>query len=505
MNLSPPYIGAIDQGTTGTRFVVFDTNGVPMGDGFVAHEQSLYPPNRVEYDAMEIWECTRAAIQEGLDRARIDYDQLATIGIANQRQTTVVWDDEGEPVAPAQSWQDRRASELLGEIDSEAADRIRTRTGLTIDPYFAGPKLAWLLDRETYRGRPLRDVAEAGDVYFGTIDSWLLTKLTGRHLTDITNASQTLLYNVTDREWDDALLDRFDIPRAMLPTVLPSADPTGYGTTDVGGLLEGEIPVTGVIGNQHAALVGQAGFDVGDTKVSYGSGNFALQHVGTQPVESGSSLLTTIWFQQAGDSPCYGLEGPIFTTGTALEWLEQIGVLPEQGSLIGTDAPLDPDNQTIVIPTIGGGGSLDWRFSGGMITDVTRFSTGTDIVRGAIDGIGFATRTILDMIERASEMEIESISVDGGAITDDAFAARQAALIGRRLVRGAVSQTSALGASFTAGLGADIWSDRTELQEDWQAGRSFEPHGTEVVSERYDRWLTVARETGDLSERSARR
>lgn len=489
-------VGAIDQGTTGTRFVVFDDSGTPIGDGFVGHERALTAPNRVEYDPVEIWESTRAAIQEGLDRAGIAPENLEAIGIASQRQTTVVWDRHGQPVAPAQSWQDRRAASLLASLDEEDREVVRDRTGLELDPYFSGAKLAWLLENETYRGRPLRDAAIDGEVSFGTIDAWLLTNLTGCHCTDVTNAGQSLLFDQQARQWDEELLALFDIPRHILPTAFPCGHPDAFGRTDVGGLLSSEIPITGVIGNQHAALVGQAGFDPGDTKVSYGSGNFVLQNVGNEQITADSGLLSTIWFQLAGEDPLFGLEGPVLTTGTAIEWLDQLGLVPEHGRLVKREAPFRTPGQPVVIPTIAGGGALQWcGITGGTVTELSRFTKPEDIVRATVDGIGFSTRAVLERIEHESGMSPSTVRIDGGAVVDDTFAFRQATLLGRRLIRGSVAQTSALGTCYLAGLACGIWSDTEEIQDLPNYDREFEPRNESHVTDEYQRWLQVAKDT----------
>ena len=490
---SPPFVGTIDQGTTGTRFVVFDTAGTPIGDGFVSHERTLTPPNRVEYDATEIWECTRAAIQEGIDRAGVEHGELAAIGIANQRQTIVAWDADGEPIVPAQSWQDRRAESVVGELPSTDKAFIEERTGLVVDPYFFGLKLAWLLKNETYRGRPLVEAALAGDVTIGSIDSWLLEKLTGRWRTDVTNASQSLLFDQTRMQWDTAVLERLSIPKRILPPVSPSGIADVYGSTDVGGLLSEEIPVTGVIGNQQAALVGHAGFERGTTKVSYGSGNFALQNVGTEQPDQTEGLLSTVWFHVAGNEPLYGLEGPILTTGTTLEWLESLGLLPEHGRLVPTDGSECLGTQPIITPTIHGTGAPHWQSDvGGTMTRLSRFTNRQDIVRGVIDGIGFATRRILDQIAETSGLSTDVIHIDGGAMGDDGFAGRQADLLGRQLIRGKVVQTSALGAFYTAGLAIELWDGTEEISSQWQQDRKFEQSGGSAVDSRYEQWVAIA-------------
>lgn len=484
-----PHIGIIDQGTTGTRFVVFDETATPIGDGFVGHDRSVTPPDRVEYDPNEIWECTRAAIQEGLDRARIDHQDLVALGIANQRQTTVVWDDDGTPIAPAQSWQDRRAAPLLNRLSEADRQAIERRSGLVVDPYFAGAKLAWVLDQETYRGRSLAQVAADGGVRFGTIDTWLIHRLTGNHVTDTTNAAQTLLFDQSSLDWEEATLETLSIPRETLPRVAASTDGEAFGRTNVGGLLDTEIPVTGVIGNQQAALAGHGLFELGATKVSYGSGNFVLRHVGREPTEDPGGMLATVWFHQANHSPHYGVEGPIFTTGTALEWLERLGLLPDGGQLVSPEAPIHSDTKPVVIPALGSYGAPDWPARGaGLIAQLSRYTDPDDIVRGTVDGIGFATRRVLDAMDAGQDAGTPRVAIDGGAIADDAFAARQARLLGRQLVRGAVPQTSALGAACAAGIGAGVWTDPAEFAAHTRVETTFSPDDQDVVEDEFATW-----------------
>lgn len=486
-------VGAIDQGTTGTSFVVFDGRKGVVGNAFQAHDRQLLPPDRVEYDPEEIWQCARAAIQSGLDRAGVDPDELDAIGIANQRQTTVVWDREtGVPIGPALSWQDRRARSVLAELPESAATRIRERTGCIPDPYFAGAKLAWLLANVDAGGRGLQERAEAGEVRFGTVDAWLLSRLTGRHVTDVTNAAQTMLFDIHRRRWDDDLLELFGIPRDMLPAVHPSSHPTVFGETDLDGLFDVSVPVTGVIGNQQAALVGHGGFEVGSTKVSYGSGNFALQHVGHEPVMDEPGVLGTIWFQQAGGEPYYGLEGPVFTTGTALEWLAEVGVVDDPDELVLESAEAS-DREPGDGPIVAWAGAPRWSAGDrGTVVGLSRHTSRADLVGATVDGIGFATRSVLEAIAAASGHEATRVYVDGGAIHDDTFAQRQANLMGRELRRSPVTQTSARGAAVTAGMALDRWSI-AEVTGESASGEAFVPAGDRAaVTQRYRRWCRVA-------------
>ncbi|MFB6110918.1 MAG: glycerol kinase, partial [Halobacteriaceae archaeon] len=303
------YVGAIDQGTTGTRFMVFDHSGQVVANTYEDHEQIYPEPGWVEHDPIEIWENTKEVVSRGLKEASLDPDQLEALGIANQRETTIVWDaPSGKPVYNALVWQDRRTTDRVEELEAAGkVDEIRAKTGLECDAYFSATKTEWLLDNaeplklESSRGRPLRERARDGELLMGTIDSWLIYNLTGEHVTDVTNASRTMLYNINDLAWDEDLLSEFDVPEEMLPEVRPSSDEEYYGHTDPDGFLGAEVPVAGALGDQQAALFGQTCFDAGDAKNTYGTGSFYLMNTGTEPVDSDHGLLTTIAFQRSGE------------------------------------------------------------------------------------------------------------------------------------------------------------------------------------------------------------
>lgn len=479
------YLGVIDQCTIGTRFVIFDGEGAVDAVGFEPHTKHSEPPYTVEYDPEEIWQCVRAAIQSAMASASIEPGDLTALGIATQRQTVVLWDERtGEPVSRAIGWQDRRAREVVDDLDAEERAYVRERTGLIPDPYFAAPTLASVLADD----RDIRERARAGDIRYGTMDTWLLSRLTGRHRTDITNAAQTMLVDTVERVWDEALLEIFGVPRALLPSIHPSSDPEAYGRTDVGGLLDVEIPVTGVLGDQQAALVGHGGFEPGATKISYGAGNFILQNVGRERPPPSEDVLSTIWFQEAGEDPYFALEAPIFTTGTMIEWLDELGMLECDGE---PEMPTDVTaNGRVpkVIPSIAGGGAPSWcQETGGGMYGLGRHDDSESIVLGAVDGIGFATRSALEVLEARSGQLSQTIHVDGIGVQDDRVASRQATLLGRDLVRPATSEAAAQGAAFTAGLAIDVWPDTDALSP--EAGRCFTADGDpETVTEMYEDW-----------------
>lgn len=487
------YIGAIDQGTSGTRFVVFDQSGRPAADAFTKLTPRVAGSRRVEYDPVELWGSVTDVVHRVLASGTIGADDLSALAVANQRQTTVVWErSTGRPVAAALSWQDRRTADRITSLEPAVVDLIHERTGLIPDPYFAAPKLAWLLEHGG--DRSLRERANAGEILFGTVDSWLLYNLTGSHVTDVTNAAQTMLFDIESLAWDDDLLDVFGVPREMLPSVRPSSDPEGFGRTDPDGVLAAEVPVTGVLGDQQAALVGQAGFEDDTAKVTYGSGNFFLQNTGTDPVWTDSGLLTTIWFQQVDGDPWYGLEGPVFTTGTTLEWLDEVGLLDDPGDLARLARAVESPEGVFVLPAFDGLGAPEWNPA--IRTAVVGMSRGTrprHIVRAAVEGIAFQTRGVIEAAEATTGVEHERLLVDGGAIYDDDFGQLQADVVGRPLVRPAVTQTTALGAAFVAGLAIGTWDSVDAIRNAWESGRTIRPEtDADAVDTRYRNWSAVA-------------
>ncbi|MBB6645646.1 FGGY family carbohydrate kinase [Halobellus ruber] len=500
-----PYVGALDQGTGGTRFVVFDGDGSPVSSAYTTHNTVTPDVDRVEYDPLKLWGCATDTIRRVLVRADVEADRLRALGVSSQRQTVLLWEAAtGRPVANALSWQDRRTADRIAALDAEDRQLIRSRTGLEPDPYFAAPNAQWLLDNgdaATGDGKPgfgdsagtaLRERAAAGNVLVGTVDSWLLYNLTGTHATDVTNAAQTMLFDIHAREWDDDLLDLFGVPRAALPTVHPSSDPTGFGETDPDGILGAAVPVTGVMGDQQAALLGRVGADRDAAKVTYGTGNFFLQHTGTEAPDADSKLLSTVWFQRAGSGPLYGLEGPVFATGTLLEWLRSVGFL-ERADGFDRLGPTAPRGPVQVVPGFGGLGAPYW--VPGVDTAVLGVTRNTDadaVVRAAVRAIAFATRTVVDAAEAATGVDHDRLLVDGGAIQHDEFAQWQADLLGRRLVRSEVTQTTALGAGFAAGLAADVWDSIDDLDRCRTEGRTFTPSAeSDAVEAAYRRWQTA--------------
>jgi len=509
-----PYVGALDQGTGGTRFVVFDEQGAPVSSAFTSHNTLNRGPTRTEYDPLKLWGCATDTIRRALVRADVDPDYLRAIGVSSQRQTVLLWEaDTGRPVTNALSWQDRRTADRIASLDPEDRRLIRERTGLEPDPYFAAPNVQWLLDHgdggsvgiprgdDGSAGTALRERAAAGEVLVGTIDSWLLYNLTGTHATDVTNAAQTMLFDIHALRWDDDLLTVFDVPRAALPSVHASSDPEGFGETDPDGILGAAVPVTAVMGDQQAALLGRVGPDRDDAKVTYGTGNFLLQHTGCEPVDAEGTLLATTWFQQAGSDPLYGVEGPVFATGTVLEWLRNVGFL-ERTDGFDQLGPTALGESVHVVPGFGGLGAPHWVSDADTaVVGVTRDTDADAVVRGAVRAIAFATRAVVEAAEAVTGIGHDRLLVDGGAIQHDAFAQWQADLLDRRLVRSEVTETAALGVGFSAGLSAGVWGSLDDLDRCRTQGRIFTPSvDSGAVDDAYQRWREVVESVVDCHD-----
>ena len=515
------HLGALDQGTSGTRFVVFDEAGRPVSEAFTPHQRETTAADRIEYDPLKLWGCATDAIRRGLDQADIGAEELRALGISSQRQTVLLWDAEsGRPCTSALSWRDRRTVAQIEALDDEERQLIRDRTGLEPDAYFAAPSVKWLLDEGSNRdnerrdgrttplreaggpdGADLRERAARGDVLLGTVDSWLCYNLTGKHVTDVTNAAQTMLFDIHEREWDEDLLSLFDVPRATLPSVRPSSDPEGFGATDPDGVLNAAVPVTGVMGDQQAALLGRVGCAENDAKVTYGTGNFFLQNTGTEPVAADGELLTTVWFQRAGAEPYYGLEGPVFATGAVLEWLRTVGLLEDAAEL---DQPgcTEQSRAVYFVPAFGGLGAPDWvPEARGGVFGLDRDTDREDVLRAAVEAIGFGTRAVVEAAEKATGVTHDRLLVDGGAIQNDEFAQCQADLIDRPLVRSNVTQTTALGAGFAAGLAVGVWESLADLESCRPTGRTFTPSGeSDTVADAYRRWRDVVETVAQMSQ-----
>ena len=496
--MTDTYVGAIDQGTTGTRFMVFDRDGQVAGNAYEKHEQFYPEPGWVEHDPLEIWANTKAVVTAGLADAGIEAEQVAALGITNQRETTLVWDkDTGKPVHNALVWQDRRTTDRVEELqDEDKVEWIRGKTGLEPDAYFSATKTEWILDNaeplklQSHRAEDLRDRAENGELLMGTIDAWLIYNLTGNHITDVTNASRTMLYNVHEMAWDEELLAEFGVPEAMLPEVRPSSDENLYGHTDPDGFLGAEIPVAGALGDQQAALFGQTCFEEGDAKNTYGTGSFYLMNTGTEAVTSDHGLLTTIAFQRSGEPVRYALEGSIFATGAAIEWLEDVDLINNAAQTADLASAVDSTDGVYLVPAFTGLGAPHWDGRArGTIVGMTRGTRKEHIVRATLEAIAYQTRDVAEAMEADSGIETTTLRVDGGAVKNDFLCQLQADVIRTDIARPEVDETTALGSAYAAGLAVGYWADLDELRENWRVDREFTPEiPVEDADRMYSRW-----------------
>ncbi|HEY3009676.1 MAG TPA: glycerol kinase GlpK [Micromonosporaceae bacterium] len=463
------YVAAIDQGTTSSRCIVFDESGAIVSLDQREHRQ-IYPrPGWVEHDASEIWHNVQAVLRGALDRAGLAAADLAAIGITNQRETTLLWDaDTGEPVANAIVWQDTRTDRLVADLAADGGgDRFRTRTGLPLATYFSGPKIRWLLDRDP----ELKARAEDGGIRFGTMDSWLIAKLSGRHATDVTNASRTMLMNLSTLDWDDELLTALGVPRPMLPEILPSAHV--YGTADA----YGGVPVASALGDQQAALFGQACFTAGEAKCTYGTGSFLLLHTGATPTPSEHGLVTTVAYRIGDEPAAYALEGSIAVTGALVQWLRDgLGII-ETADEVNTLASTVPDNGGChIVPAFSGLFAPRWRPDArGVVTGLTGFVTKAHLARAALEATAWQVKDVVEAMNAESAVDLATLKVDGGMTASELLMQFQADVLGVPVVRPTVAETTCLGAAYAAGLAVGFWPDLDALREHWRVDREWRP------------------------------
>ena len=491
------YVGSVDQGTTGTRFMVFDHGGNVVSSAYEKHEQIYPEPGWVEHDPMEVWENTQTVISQALDEGGIDAEQLEAIGVTNQRETTLLWDAEsGQPIANAIVWQDRRTTDRVEELEEEdKVDEIREKTGLEADAYFSATKAEWLLDNtdpiKLQRARPqdVRERAEQGDLMFGTMDTWVIYNLTGNHITDVSNASRTMLFNIHEMDWDEELLDEFSVPAETLPEVRPSSDDETYGSTDADGFLGAEVPVAGALGDQQAALFGQTCFDEGDAKNTYGTGSFMLLNTGNEAVMSEHGLLTTVGFQRSGEPVQYALEGAIFITGAAIEWLEDMTLIDDAIESEAVARSVDSTDGVYLVPAFTGLGAPHWdQRARGTIVGMTRGTRPAHVVRATLEAIAYQTKDVAEAMIEDSGIELSDLRVDGGAVKNNFLCQLQADIVDTEIVRPVVDETTALGSAYAAGLAVGYWETVDELRNNWQVDREFEPDAEADYTEEFERW-----------------
>jgi glycerol kinase len=471
----PSYVGAIDQGTTSTRFIIFDRAGKIIAQAQREHEQ-IYPrPGCVEHDASEIWRNTRLVIADALSGARLNPRDLAAIGITNQRETTLLWDRRsGAPLHNALVWQDTRTDALVAEFARDGGkDRLRDKTGLPLTTYFSSLKLKWLLDNVP----GARAAAQSGDALFGSIDSWLVWNLTGgpnggRHITDVTNASRTQLMHLRSLDWDGAILDLFGIPRACLPEIMSSSEPLGSAREPLSG-----VPIAGILGDQQAALFGQACLKPGEAKNTYGTGCFLLMNTGETPYPSTHGLLTTLGYKLGNAPAVYALEGSIAIAGALVQWLRDNLQLISTSNEIETLARTVDDNGDVyIVPAFSGLYAPHWRDDArGVICGLTRFAGRGHIARAALEATAFQTREIITAMSADSGVPIRELRVDGGMVVNDLLMQFQADLLDVAVVRPQVIETTALGAAYAAGLAVGYWSSPQDISDNWAVGHRWHP------------------------------
>ena len=472
------YILALDQGTSSSRAIVFDHEGNIRSTAQMEFTQYFPKPGWVEHNPMEIWSSEAAVIAEAITKMGINGLNIAGIGITNQRETTIVWDAEtGEPVYNAIVWQDRRTSEFCDTL-RDKADFIREKTGLIIDAYFSGTKIRWILDNVP----GAREKAEAGKLRFGTVDSWLVWQLTRGevHVTDVSNASRTMLFNINTLEWDAELLALLDIPASMMPEVRSSSEVYGVTKTT---LFAHEVPIGGIAGDQQAALFGQMCTEPGSVKNTYGTGCFLLMNTGEKPILSRNNLLTTVAWK-IGDKVNYALEGSIFVGGSVVQWLRDgLGII-RSSSEIEALATSVPDNGGVYfVPALTGMGAPYWdQYAHGTICGITRGTTAAHIARAALEGIAFQTMDIVGAMEKDAGVRLSELKVDGGASRNNLMMQFQADVLDTAVIRPKVTETTAMGACYLAGLAVGFWSSLDEIKAQWQAEHVFEPSGADTAA-----------------------
>jgi glycerol kinase len=479
------YVLALDQGTTSSRAILFDEKGHIVTIAQKEFEQIFPRPGWVEHDPDEIWSTQAGVMGEVIAKADVDASDIAGIGITNQRETTVVWDRKsGRPIHNAIVWQDRRTAEMCDRLrEAGHEDLVRDRTGLVIDSYFSGTKVRWILDNVDGAW----DAARRGDLCFGTIDSWLIYRLTSGklHVTDVSNASRTLLYNIHSQSWDDDLLELLDIPRSLLPEVRQSSE--RYGETS-GKVLSKQIPIAGIAGDQQAALFGQMCTERGMGKNTYGTGCFVLMNTGSEPVASRNHLLTTTAWK-VGDELDFALEGSIFIGGAVVQWLRDgLGIIRSSGEVEALARKVDNTDGVFVVPAFTGLGAPHWDpYARGIIIGITRGTSSAHIARASLESIALQTYDVVRAMEDDSGVRMSELRVDGGASANDLLMQMQADLLGIPVVRPKILETTALGAAYLAGLAVGFWKDRSEIESHWEVDRTFEPSG-EDCEQRITQW-----------------
>ncbi|MBV7333191.1 glycerol kinase GlpK [Chloroflexi bacterium TSY] len=473
------YVGAIDSGTTSTRFMLFDQSGQIVAFDQREHKQIFPQSGWVEHDPNEIWERSCQVIESTLTNAGVSASNVAAIGVTNQRETTIVWNRRtGQPVYNAIVWQDLRTDKICKQLEALGKGELfYHRTGLPLATYFAGPKIRWILDNV----EGAKEAARAGDLLFGTVDTWLIWHLTGgtasgEHITDPTNASRTMLMDLETLAWDDELLEILDIPKEMLPQIRPSSDPTFYGKTLLTGPFDGEIPICGNLGDQQAATVGQTCFRPGEAKNTYGTGCFMILNTGTDIVRSNNGLLTTVCYQMKNEPTIYALEGSIAMAGATIQWLrDNLNLIDHANETEEIAASVEDTGGCYLVPAFSGLFAPHWRSDArGVLVGLTRYVNRAHIVRAALESICYQTREVLDAMYADSGVSLQALKVDGGATVNNFLMQRQADILGTTVIRPKVAETTSLGAAYAAGLAIGFWEDKESLRANWQIDRQWD-------------------------------
>ena len=495
------YVAAIDQGTTSTRCMIFDHSGLVISSAQKEHKQIYPQPGWVEHNPMEIWERTQEVVRDAVAKAEAQPGDIAAVGITDQRETTLVWNrTTGKPYYNAIVWQDTRTKGICDELAADGGqDRFRPQVGLPLATYFSGPKIKWILDNVD----GVRQAAERGEAIFGNIDTWVIWWLTGgpdggAHITDVTNASRTMLMDLETLSWDDEILDILGIPRQMLPRIVPSSDPATWGTTGKDDPFPDAVPVCGDLGDQQAALVGQTCYDTGEAKNTYGTGCFMLLNTGTQPIPSVSGLLTTGAFKMGDERAVYALEGSIAVTGALVQWLrDNIGLIRKAPEVEDLARTVEDNGGIYFVPAFSGLFAPYWRSDArGAIVGMTRYINKGHLARAALEATAYQSREVLEAMEKDSGVALKSLKVDGGMVHNDLLMQFQADILGVPVVRPHVAETTSLGAAYAAGLAVGFWTNLEDLKANWQIDKSWEPLMEEDTRERLHRgWLKAVERT----------
>jgi glycerol kinase len=490
------YAAAVDQGTTSTRFMIFDHAGKVVGLDQKEHEQIYPKPGWVEHDPMEIWTRTQEVIKGALQKTGVDPKDIAAVGVTNQRETTVIWEKAtGKPVYNAIVWQDTRTAAICNELAKDGGqDRFREKVGLPLATYFSGPKIKWVLDNV----EGARAKAEKGEILFGNIDTWVIWNLTGGpkggvHVTDVSNASRTMLMNLETLDWDPEILKIMGVPRAMLPTVKPSSEVYGTAVGDLAG-----IPVAGDLGDQQAALFGQTCFSPGEAKNTYGTGCFMLLNTGTKPVQSKNGLLTTLGYKIGKEPAVYCLEGSIAITGALVQWLrDNLGLIQKSSDVEALANTVEDNGGIYFVPAFSGLFAPYWRSDArGVIVGMTRYVNKGHIARATLEATAYQTREVLDAMNKDSGVNLTALKVDGGMVYNNTLMQFQADILGVPVIRPVVAETTALGAAYAAGLAVGFWATVEDLRVNWGKDHEWDPKmDAEKRAELHNGWLKAVTRT----------